>query len=65
MKTGLLDGKEEIRSFLNGVSDHKLKKFVEAGMPVRIEDTRWYAHIENIENWFKSWTKIRVKNIPE
>ncbi len=64
-KTGLLDGKDEIRDFLNGASDHKLKKYVEAGMPVRIVDGKWYAHIENIEAFFRTWTRIRTKTVPD
>ena len=53
--TGLLDGKDEIMTFLK-CSEHKLLKYAKAGMPVLIEDGRWLAHRENIEEFFKLYT---------
>ena len=64
-KSGLLDGKKEISEFLNGPGDYRLKKYVEAGMPVKIEDGRWLAHKENIEEFFKHYTRKRVTRIPD
>ncbi len=64
-KSGLLDGKDEIREFLNGAGDKKLKKYLEAGMPVLIEEGRWLAHKDNIEDFFRKYTRKRVTNIPE
>lgn len=58
--TGLLDGKGEISKFLNNASDYKLKKYVAAGMPVLIEDGRWLAHRENIEDFFKKYTRRKA-----
>lgn len=58
--SGLLDGKKEISEFLNGAGDKKLCKFLEAGMPVLIEDGRWLAHKENIEEFFKHYTRKKV-----
>jgi len=63
--SGLLDGKEDIRKFLNGATDYKLKKYLNAGMPVLIEDGRWLAHQDNIEDFFKKYTRKRVVNIPD
>lgn len=57
-KSGLLDGKEEIRTFLNGASDHKLNKYISAGMPVLIEGNRWLAHEDNIEDFFRKYTRV-------
>lgn len=56
--SGVLDGKDEISKFLNNASDHKLKKYLAAGMPVRIEDGRWIAHADNIEEFFRRYTRI-------
>ncbi len=64
-KSGLLDGKDEIREFLNGAGDKKLRKYLEAGMPVLIEEGRWLAHKDNIEDFFRKYTRKRVTNIPE
>ena len=56
--SGLLDGKEEIRKFLNGMSDYRMVKFIAAGMPVLIEDGRWIAHKDNLEDFFKRYTRV-------
>ncbi|MCK5541699.1 MAG: hypothetical protein KAI40_03330 [Desulfobacterales bacterium] len=63
-KSGLLDGKKEISDFLNGAGDYRLKKYLEAGMPVLIEDGRWLAHKQNIEDFFKYYTKVKVDELP-
>lgn len=60
MKTGLLDGKNEISEFLNNASDYKLKQWVEAGMPVLIDGNRWLAHSKNIEEFFIAYTRRRA-----
>jgi hypothetical protein len=67
-RCGILDGKDEIKKFLGNVSDHKLKKFVAQGMPVRIdEEGRWLAHCDNIEEFFRKYTRVdsRDKAISE
>ena len=56
----LLTGKEEVRAFLKNASDYKLKKWLAAGMPVEIESGEWTAHKENLEEWFKSYTRRRA-----
>ena len=63
--SGLLDGKEDVRKFLNGASDYKLKKYLKAGMPVVIEEGRWMAHKRNIEDFFIDYTRKRVVEVPE
>ena len=64
-KSGLLDGKDEIRRFLNNASDYKLKKYLIAGMPVLIEEGRWLAHKINLEEFFKMYTRKKVNDIPD
>lgn len=64
-KSGLLDGKEAVRSFLNGATNYMLRKYIDAGMPVLIENGRWLAHKENIEEFFKKYTRVKVQEIPE
>jgi len=63
IKSGLLDGKNEISKFLNNASEYKLKKYVNAGMPVLIEDNRWLAHADNIEEFFKRYTRVKPQNL--
>ena len=58
--SGLLDGKKEISDFLNGAGEKKLLKYIKSGMPVLIEDGRWLAHKENIEEFFKHYTRKKA-----
>jgi len=58
--TGLLDGKKEISDYLKGASDYKLKKWIADGMPVLIAEGRWMAHQENLEEFFKHYTRRRA-----
>ena len=61
VRSGLMTSKEEVRGFLNNASDYALKKFLLAGMPVRIEGGKWLAHKENIEDFFKHYTRTKAK----
>lgn len=57
----LLIGKEEIRAFLRNPSNYKLKKLLEAGLPVFIQEGEWMAHKGNLEEFFKAYTRRRAK----
>jgi hypothetical protein len=57
-RSGILDGKDEISAFLGGASDYKLTRWVKLGMPVLIDDGRWLAHIDNIEDFFRKYTRV-------
>lgn len=57
----LLVGKEEIREYLRGASNHKLQKWLDLGMPVYIEGGEWVAHRQNLEDFFKAMTRRRAK----
>jgi hypothetical protein len=56
----LLIGKEEVRAFLRNASDYKLKKWIEAGMPVVIEGGEWAAHKQNLEDFFRAYTRQKA-----
>lgn len=56
----LLDGKDAISRYLNNASDYMLKKWLEDGMPVKITGGRWIAHSQNIEDFFKTYTRTRA-----
>jgi len=62
-QTGLLVGKNEIRKFLGDASDYMMKKYLEMGMPVVIENKQWLAHKENIEDFFKLYTRKKVSDV--
>lgn len=62
--SGLLDGKDKIQEYL-GVSEYMLNKFLAAGMPVLIDGNRWLAHVDNLEDFFRTYTRVdsRLKAI--
>lgn len=65
-RSGILDGKEAIRDFLGGVSDYRLKKYIADGMPVLItEGSSWLAHRDNLEEFFKKYTRVDSRNMAE
>ncbi len=39
-------------------------QFVEMGLPARVINKRWYAHKDNIDDFFKKVTRHRAKEIP-
>jgi predicted DNA-binding transcriptional regulator AlpA len=45
------------------MSKPTLYSFIEMGMPARIVNKRWYAHKDNIDEWFKQLTRHRIKEI--
>jgi len=46
------------------VSKPMFYQFVEMGLPARVINSRWYAHKENIDEFFKQITRHRETEIP-
>ncbi len=40
---------------------------IKKGLPVRIEDGRWTAYVDNLEAWVQRWTLVSYKGqeLPE
>lgn len=60
-----MTSKEEIKTYIGNVSNYKFKKYIKLGMPARYDDGRWTAHIDNIDDFFKAYTKVSMKNAPD
>ena len=60
----ILIGKDAIKKYLN-ISEPTFKKFITLGMPARVIDSRWYAHTENLELFFKQMTISNDGDAPE
>jgi hypothetical protein len=60
----ILIGLAEITEYL-GVTTNTFKKLVEKGLPATVIDGKWYAHTDNIKEYFKRATLIRSKVIDE
>jgi len=58
--TGLLIGKKKISAYLDDASDYMLTKWIKNGMPVLITGGKWTAHKDNLEDFFKSYTRKRA-----
>jgi len=59
----LLTSKEEIKQYIGGASNHLFKKYVAQGMPARYEDKRWIAHADNIDEFFRQYTKVSMRKM--
>ncbi len=64
----LLTNKLSIQEYIQSLStsnepctDYMFKKYVQQGLPARFEDNRWLAHKDNIDDFFKSYTRVTMK----
>jgi len=64
MESKILIGKKDIMDFIQIKSDQLFINFVKKGLPAIVIESRWYAHADNIEEYFKRITKKkRQKNV--
>ena len=59
----LLIGKKEILEYLQ-IGQPMFYEFIKIGMPARVINNRWYAHKDNLEEWFRGLTRVRAGEIP-
>ena len=59
----LLIGQKDIMEYLE-ISRPMFRQFLEMGLPARVVNQRWYAHKDNIDDFFKKLTRYREKHIP-
>ena len=45
--------------------DYIFKKYIKMGMPARYEDNRLIAHTENIDEFFRQYTKASMRKTME
>lgn len=63
-KSKILIGCEAIMTYI-GVSRPLFKEFVAKGMPAKLINNRWYAHTDNLDEFFKRLTFYKEENPPE
>jgi len=63
----ILTCKEEIKTFLGGISDYTFTEYIKSGMPARCTGKGgvWVAHTNNIEKWFEAYTRVNMKKMFE
>ena len=60
----ILVGENEIKDYIGIKSSHLFKNFIKSGMPAKLINDRWYAHGDNLDDFFRRLTKIRNKTLP-
>ena len=60
----ILIGQKEIMDYIGIKSDELFSNFIRSGMPAKLINSRWYAHGENLDDYFKRLTKVRNKSVP-
>ena len=60
----VLIGAQGIMDFLS-ISKTLFREFVSKGMPVTMINGRYYAHADNIENWFQQYTFNVLGDAPD
>jgi hypothetical protein len=56
VQTKALFGKKAICQYLD-ISEYTFGKFIRRGMPARFEESRWFAHKDNLDSYFEKLTK--------
>ncbi len=58
----LLIGMEAITGYLK-ISRPLFERFVKNGMPVLRIESRWYAHMDNLDDYFRRITRVDSRRI--
>jgi len=58
----LLTSKQAIQGYIAKISgeacsEYMFRKYIGRGMPARFEDNRWLAYADNIDEYFKAYTR--------
>jgi len=56
----ILTSKQETMDYI-GCSYHPFKKYMESGLPARYEEGRWLSHTDNVDEFFKTYTRVSMK----
>lgn len=59
---------DAIRHYIGGgnpISREQFKEFIKMGMPAVQMGVIWYAHVDNIEKWFKDKTYRTYRGVPD
>ena len=61
----ILRTKKEIMVYLDISSEEIFRRFIKQGLPAVVIDGRWYAHAENLDDFFKVKTRRGIGSVPE
>jgi len=60
----LLKSSQEIMEAYD-LSRPAFQKFIGLGLPARRIDGKWYAHMDNIDDFFRKLTRVSTRIVPE
>ena len=60
----ILIGVQAICDYLQ-ISEPTFYKFIKVGLPANVIDGRWYAHADNLADFFQKITFVSLKKVPE
>ena len=60
----VLIGVKAVTEYLS-ISEPTFYKFINLGLPAIVIDGRWYAHTDNIDDYFKKITSVRMPDVPK
>jgi len=63
-KSKILIGAQAVQDYLQ-ISRPTFEKFVAKGMPAVVIDNRWYAHTDNLDEYFRQMTRFCMKEVPK
>lgn len=58
----LLVGKKEITDYLQ-IGGPMFYEFIKMGMPARVINSRWYAHTDNLDEYFRVYTRVNSSGV--
>jgi hypothetical protein len=64
----VLKGIDTIRHYIDPerpISPEKFRDFLKMGMPALQIGSVWYAHADNIDQWFQMLTNVKNPNVPD
>jgi len=60
----ILSGKQAIMDYI-GCGKSAFESLLTEGLPATVIAGRWFAYAENIDEFFRHRTRVRMKTIPE
>jgi len=61
-RSGLLIGRDAIMAYLQ-ISRPLFERFIKNGMPVLQLELRWYAHTDNLDEYFRKITRVDSRRV--
>jgi hypothetical protein len=61
----VLIGRQSIMDYVGIQSPSVFYDFVKKGMPARVINKRWYAHVDNVSDFFRVSTRVPDGNLDQ